>query len=394
MKTQLFLLWLSLSALVESPSLGDGKLPAGDIKALDQSQDKVSSPKQLKTSTCFDTFLSLPHYAFLNDQDDGAIYFLAQTSSLKKTKNWRLYQHKLFSIDTRFLKGDAVLSLKQGSRPYLLGMGNPLTAISTLSFMGRGKGCARGRAGLISIALRGSKTRALKAKPEVQILQGGEGFFLFSKAKRGIIKQDSFTFQTRVIKTIPEGEIPLFYDPKTDSHVTFQEEKPRGLKRYFGLKTTPSKKWAIKPEEMIVQERDLFASVTFDLDRSQVTLFEIPHWSGVTQLATYKLDLPKELIGKSLGIDVLFDRKWLLLYGQSYFDRKEIGKIYLVAYDTGKVLKTISPLSKDGFLDSLHINKAKGFLLIEEKDKGTNTFSSLQLLRLTDLALKPVKIEI
>jgi len=406
-RTRLLGLWLLAALSLAQPSRASdsGVLPKDDsppapppeaskpkahaAPAKSPGTDDASSTSN--SHSCF-MDLSVPPGGNAVFAGDGILYFLAQTDKANsqkagvKGKAARQTQaelakvgYTLFKVNLKTQQSERLAAFDHLIQASLLTYGNPAETAIAIAFSGSRATCFSGPAALLDINLGKGESKAMRAVGQYEIVAAPLGRMLVELKKHMIISIDPTTFQRKALRSIPEGERGLYFDPIKNELTTWTEDgEERGLARYIGRGDSAATQLSIKKGERVLQQGGLFAVAHFNGKQNSIDIQPQTGWSGEQKSARFTITLPLAYPVVSAGIEIDFKNHIALVFGANFSAKLRWQRVFIFDYQSGKML-TAMPVSGSQYLNYVGIDPSSSFAFVEVRDQATKRTTGVKL---------------
>lgn len=344
---------LLVIALTTLPTKGGyaqgGALPKGDYKNKGAAKPASSAVKPTTKKKSAQTQACAPAVMFPGEEagvfspkgDD--LFLLAKNE--KKNSKPGLARYTVYRLDLTLRKAEAVYGLEQkGNVGLMLLGGDPVTAISTVSFVGPCASSLEGAAGAVSVSIQKKSDKAVQVAGDFFYFDSISGRAIADMKKNAVLELDGQQFQTRTGARYEKGNRPIYLDSlKKNLIVWHEDKKQRGLVAYFGDGAQVGTRLSIPQWDTLLRDRGFFAAATVKAQSNTVVIHEIPEWSGVASKSDHALKLPKEISAGGALFVPRFSSKLVAVLQKSWAGRTGQNDVHLFNYKTGKQIGRISP---------------------------------------------------
>ena len=404
-RTRLLGPWLLAALTVAQPSRASdsGVLPKDESAAapLPKASKAPATPAKgasnddsSSTSTSHNCFmdLSVPPGGNAVFAGDSVLYFLAQTASARsrsagmKGKEARQTQdelakvgYSLFRVNLKTQQSERLAAFDHLIQASLLTYGNPAETAIAIAFSGSRAACFSGPAVLLDINLGKGESKAMRAVGQYEIVAAPLGRMLVELKKHMIISIDPTTFQRKSLRTIPEGERGLYFDPVKNELTTWTEDgEERWLARYIGRGDSAAKQLSIKKGDRVLQQGALFAVAHFNSKQNSIDIQPQTGWSGEQKSGRFTITLPLAYPVASAGIEIDFKNHLALVFGANYTAKLRWQRVFIFDYLSGKML-TAMPVSGSQYLHYVGIDPSSSYAFVEVRDQATKRTTGVKL---------------
>lgn len=377
--------FLSISELVALAQ--GGALPKGSYSPKNKTDSAAAKPQVSITRTpthCSDRFFPEGEEAGVISKDGNLLYLLAKVASSKSSKPG-LQQYKVYRVDIAAQTSAAIYALEQKGVVALTTLGDPVQAVSTISFVGPCASMLEGNAASVMLAIAKKTDKAVQVTGDFFFLDSSGGRAIADMKKHAVLEFDSQQFQTRNGARFQKGDRPLYFDQSNKTLITWQEnKKQRGLGAYFGDKNVPSARLAVPQWDIVLRQGKYFAAATFGKTGSAV-IHEIPEWTGVTAKKDFAIKLPKELSAANVYLAPHFAKRLVAAFGPTVASRANVNSVWLYSYESNKQIgKVTAPVGTvPGFVGFAGDGK---WLVVELREQASGHSRGLRIMR-TDSGL-------
>ena len=320
------------------PSQG-GKLPRP--KSKNPVTGPTGSSDKKPRYNCFQELLLPPGGNGTYSPDNKFLYLLVSQKFAAVPGSSRA-RYSFYQIDLDKRLAVPTLALNQLSGAALVTYVYPLQGVSAVVFNDSFPGCYSGRASIVSVSFQKQGSKAVKASGEYSLVEGPAGLQLFDQAKQAIVEVDYVTFQTRVARSVPKGQLPLYYDSGTRELFTL-DSKERRLHYYKVGSQEPDRIMSLRKNERVSQRGRSFGVVAFKKKKNRLFLKEIPFWSGesIKEAKVYAVRLPKKFAVQDAAVEFHVGTKVAVIHGLTPEIQDRWRRSYIIQYNTGKLVKSV-----------------------------------------------------
>jgi hypothetical protein len=388
-------LLIGLMAGQTFPVFGQGgALPKGNYKGKDNKEAAKpakaagKSPKAGKTAPtqpCSREVLFPGEESGVFERDGSHLFLLARNE--KQAAKPGLVRYTVYKFDVAARKAEAVYGLEQkGLVALMLLGGDPVTAVSTVSFVGPCAAALEGQAGAVSVAVAKKSDKAVQVAGDFYYFDSISGRAIADMKKNAVLEVDGQQFQTRSGARYEKGNRPIYLDSLKKNLIAWHEDsKQRGLVAYFGENGQVGTRLAIPEWDTLLRDGGYFAAATVQGKANSVVIHEIPDWTGVSVKKDHILKLPKDMPASTSLLVPRFAGSLVAVMQRSWAGRARNNDVYLFNYQTGKQLGRLNPPASTvpGFIG---FTKDGKWLLIETRDQAGKFTTGLRMMA-TDTGL-------
>jgi hypothetical protein len=370
-----------------------GVLPKGN-SSIDK--DRAKKPKKRAKKRRRNCFLDLTNPPGGNGyfSPDGKMFYILANTGDEKTKGGRTNaKYTAYSVDLETFDTDAILGLSQKKGASLVTSGNPLKAVSAISFYGKSSGCYTGGLLMVTIPVNDKKIKPtkIKSKTRRQLVRSPNGYMMVDAKNSTILEIDSKTFQSRKRASYVKGQRPLWFDPSSKELIVWQRGKISGLKAVKNGKI--GRKLAFKRSQRVLQQNDKFGIANLDTNKNEIEIIEHSKWSGVSKNAKYKIKIPPSYTVNSSSMDIHFEKKIALVAGANFLAKQRWQRVFVFKYDENEEMVGAIAVTGNEYLNYAGIDPTGKFAIIEVRDITTRQTVVLKIFDFEKKSFKDVRLQ-
>jgi hypothetical protein len=377
-------LLLAAGPAPKAPPAKGGALPKGDPAALDKGKESGPKVAPEKSLACLDAFAKLPGGNALFA--DGAYFVLAQTSTFGKASDPTrpTVKHTLFKLDLAKRSTEPLLSLEHKSAVGLSAYGAPVSSVAAAAFLGAKSACFEGPAAIVNATVSKQGEQAVRTTGTFAYVEMPAGRRLVDEKKRQLIDVDGETFQTKLVRRLPDGERALFFDPVSRDLVTWRDAGTvRGLVAYRSDDDAKPRRLAIAKGDRVVQQLGRFAVMRAEPKSNSIVIRELAGWTGPKSVGkTFTLALPKQYAVTGVALEANFDKRVAVVYPIGFAAQRRWQRALIYDYATGKSIGQVTASGND-FLHSVGLDPSGRYVVAEVRDQTSRQSVALRVFDLT-----------